>query len=262
MKANHLLHVHILVATLSMALLSTVCYSEEKPARNTTKENESYSVGYSFGRLINSQRVEYDIDQLVAGTRDAYGGKDSRLPEEEMKAILKELEKKIYVSVQKMYQENIVSNLKAGEEFLRENSKKEGIVILPGGLQYKVVKEGSGPTPTIEDDVVINYRGTLINGTEFDGSYSKGKPETVSMKAVIPGLTEALKKMKVGAKWQIFVPPSMGYGLRGLEKRIPPNSTLIFEIELISIEKAEALSDTEETHESVMLNFDEERVKQ
>jgi len=245
-KTTYFINLQLLIAALSMALLSTVCSAEEKPAQDNLKEKESYSVGYSFGRLIKGQGVEYDLEQLVAGTRDAFGGKDSRLPEEEMKTILKELEKKIYVSVQKQYQEYTARTLKEGEEFLKGNGKKEGVTTLASGLQYKVIKGGSGPSPTENDDVVINYRGAFVNGTEFDNTLSRGKPETLSMKAVIPGWAEALKMMKAGASWQLFVPPSLGYGQRGLENRIPPNSTLIFDIELISIEKGEASGETSE----------------
>lgn len=236
MKANYVIPIQLLVVALTMIMLSSPCHSEEQSAQNNQKEKESYCVGYSFGRLIKSQGMEYSIEQLVAGTRDAYGGKGSRLPDEEMKTILKELEKRIYIAVQKQYQENSVKVLKEGEAFLKENSRNEGVVTLASGLQYKVLKEGSGPSPTANDVVIINYRGTLINGTEFDSSYSRGTPEAVSIKAVIPGWSEALKLMKAGASWQLFMPPSLGYGQRGLEKRTPPNSTLIFEIELLSIE--------------------------
>jgi len=128
-------------------------------------------------------------------------------------------------------------NKKEGEGFLAENKKKEGVVTLPSGLQYKVMKEGTGRTPGENDVVVVNYKGTLIDGTEFDSSYRRGKPENLPVNGVIPGWTEALQLMQVGAKWQLFVPSSLAYGERGAGRDIGPNATLIFEIELISIQE-------------------------
>lgn len=235
MDTKRLSHIQVLVLTLSTVLLSTVCCAEEQPVQNNPKEKESYSVGYSFGRLIKGQGVAYDLEQLVAGTRDAYGGKGSRISEEEMKSILKELEKKIFISVQKQYQENGVRNQEAGRAFLAENRTKAGVKTLPSGIQYKVLREGTGPSPKAADLVTVHFRGALIDGTEFDSSYRRGEPQSVHVQEVMPAWTEPLQLMQVGSKWQIFVPAELAYGKRPFG-RIPSNSTLIFEIELLNIE--------------------------
>jgi len=129
-----------------------------------------------------------------------------------------------------------MSNKKEGEDFLAANKSKEGVVTLPSGLQYKVLKEGTGPKPSPADSVVCNYRGTLINGTEFDSSYKRGQPATFPVNGVIKGWTEALQLMPVGSKWQLFIPPDLAYGQRGAGADIGPNATLIFEVELLSIQ--------------------------
>ena len=136
-------------------------------------------------------------------------------------------------------------NLEDSKKFLAENQKKEGIKTLPSGLQYKVIAEGSGKMPKPTDDVTLHYRGTLIDGTEFDSSYQRGEPATFKVDGIIKGWTEALQLMKEGSKWQLFIPPELGYGNRSMS-RIPPNSTLIFEVELISVKyvKTEKICDT------------------
>jgi FKBP-type peptidyl-prolyl cis-trans isomerase len=227
----------VLIAALSVGCMYGLCAAAEKPALSGLNDRESYSIGYSFGNMTRNQGVGYDLELLLTGVRDAYGGKEPALSQEEMKTVLKELEKKIYVSVQKQYQEQIAKKQKEGEAFLAENSRKEGVITLPSGLQYKIIKEGTGPSPHENDMVSVNYRGNLIDGREFGGTGGKGKPETVAVKGVIPAWTEALKLMKPGATWQLVVPPALGYGQRGLAPRIPPNSVLIFELELVSIEK-------------------------
>jgi FKBP-type peptidyl-prolyl cis-trans isomerase FklB len=131
--------------------------------------------------------------------------------------------------------EQAAKNLVESRAFLAENGKKEGIKTLPSGLQYKVLTEGSGKSPKAEDNVTVNYKGTLINGTEFDSSYKRGQPATFQVKGVIKGWIEALQLMKEGSKWQLFIPPELGYGERGAGPLIPPNSALIFEVELIAI---------------------------
>ena len=246
LKARYRFRLQLLIASLGIILSAGVCAAGEKPMLSEVKDKESYSVGYSFGKMTKNQGIEYDLELLLNGIRDAYGDKDPRLSQEEMKNILKELEKKIYVSMQKQYQEQAARNLKENDVFLAENSNKEGVITLPSGLQYKIIKEGTGPSPGKNDTVTVNYRGTLINGTEFDSSSSRGKPETLSMQAIIPGWSEALKMMKTGSTWQLFVPPALGYGQRGMERRIPPNSVLIFDMELLSIEK-ETVTGTAET---------------
>lgn len=233
----------VLTAVLGVGLFLGVCSAGEKPTLNDIKDKDSYSIGYQFGTLIKSQGVDYDLEVLVAGIRDAFGGKKPQLNEEEMKTVLNDLQKKIWVARQRQLKEQAAKNLSEGKAFLDENSKKEGVKTLPSGLQYKIIREGTGASPKESDTVTVHYRGTLIEGTEFDNSFKRGNPETFQVNGVIPGWTEALQLMKEGAKWQIFVPSELAYGERGQGSRIPPNSTLIFEVELISINQGQTDKD-------------------
>jgi FKBP-type peptidyl-prolyl cis-trans isomerase FklB len=154
---------------------------------------------------------------------------------EEIRATVSELQKRIAAERQKELRETAAKNLADGKAFLAENGKKDGVKTMPSGLQYKVLSEGSGKTPKATDTVTVQYRGTFINGIEFDSSIGKGQPATFEANGVIPGWTEALQLMKEGAKWQLFIPPELAYGEKGMPPRIPPNSILIFEVELISV---------------------------
>jgi FKBP-type peptidyl-prolyl cis-trans isomerase FklB len=151
-----------------------------------------------------------------------------------MRSTLAILNKAVAAAQEQKMKARLEENLAAGKAFLAGNAKKEGVRTLPGGLQYRVIKEGSGKTPELNDTVKVHYRGTLIDGTEFDSSYRRGKPATFRVAGVIAGWTEALQLMKEGARWQIFIPPELGYGDKRTQK-IEPNSTLIFELELISV---------------------------
>jgi FKBP-type peptidyl-prolyl cis-trans isomerase FklB len=168
--------------------------------------------------------------------QDALLGKEPLMTPQEIRTTLVDLQKKV-AAVQdqkrKVEEEKILAQ---GKTFLAENRKKEGVKTLPSGLQYRIVAEGSGKTPKSTDTVTVHYRGTLIDGTEFDNSYSRGKPATFGVGRVIAGWTEALQLMKEGARWQLFIPPDLAYGEKGAGSKIPPNSTLIFEVELISVE--------------------------
>jgi len=164
------------------------------------------------------------------------GGK-TLLTQEEAQAALMEVQNELRKKQQEKMQVAGEANKKEGEAFLAANKAKEGIVTLPSGLEYKILKEGTGPKPTASDSVVCNYRGTLINGTEFDSSYKRGQPATFPVNGVIKGWTEALQLMPVGSKWQLFVPSSLAYAERGAGGDIGPNATLIFEVELLSIQE-------------------------
>jgi FKBP-type peptidyl-prolyl cis-trans isomerase FklB len=157
------------------------------------------------------------------------------MSQEEIRATLTSLQQRLMAARQQELKEKGAKNLEEGKKFLVENQKKEGIKTLPSGLQYKVLTEGSGKTPKAEDTVTVNYKGTLIDGTEFDSSYKRGQPATFQVKGVIKGWTEALQLMKEGSKWQLFIPPELGYGERGAGSTILPNSTLIFEVELLTV---------------------------
>jgi len=224
----------MLMIILGMSMLLQVCRAGEQVSLKDQKTKDSYSIGYEFGSNLMRQAVEVDVDVLLSAAREALEGKKPILSPEEIRDTLEQLRRKAIVLHDQRFRERAVKNLKEGRAFLDANKAKEGIQTLPSGLQYKVFKDGNGSSPKVTDTVKVNYRGTLINGTEFDSSYSRGEPETVHVNGVIPGWMEALQLMKAGSKWQIFVPSELAYGERQFS-RIPPNSTLIFEIELLSI---------------------------
>jgi len=195
------------------------------------KETFSYAFGLNIGNSLKRQSVDVDPGLLAQGLKDGLAGKPL-LTEEEVKAAFTEMQAQVRAKEQAMAGDN----LKTGEAFLEANKAKPGVVALPSGLQYKILVAGNGPKPRAVDTVVCNYRGTLIDGTEFDSSYKRGEPATFPVGRVIKGWTEALQLMPVGSKWQLFVPAALAYGERSPSPEIPPNSTLIFEVELISIQ--------------------------
>jgi FKBP-type peptidyl-prolyl cis-trans isomerase FklB len=228
---------YLLVVAASIALLLSFCTPEKKVELKDDKSKESYSVGYQFGQNLKKMHADLDADVLSAGIEDALSGKESRLSQEEMGSSLSNLRQKSMAAVQEALKEQAEKNLVEGEKFLTENKTKEGVKTTASGLQYKIIEEGKGPSPEAGDTVTVNYRGTLIDGTQFDSSYDRGQPATFPLTGVIPGWTEALQMMKKGSKWELYIPPDLAYGERGAGNRIPPNSTLIFEVELISFEE-------------------------
>ncbi|PYY13801.1 MAG: hypothetical protein DMG61_12035 [Acidobacteria bacterium] len=204
-------------------------------ALTTQQDKVSYAIGMNMAKTLQRQAVDVEPDVLVKGLKDVLTGNKPLLSDDEAMATLTALQNDMRAKQQQKSQQLGVSNKKEGEDFLAANKGKEGVVTLPSGLQYKILKEGSGPKPSAADSVVCNYRGTLINGTEFDSSYKRGEPATFAVNGVIKGWTEALQLMPVGSKWQLFVPPDLAYGQRGAGADIGPNTTLIFEVELLSI---------------------------
>ena len=229
---------YLLALTVSLALLLSFCTPQKKIELKDDKAKESYSVGYQFGQNLKKMQADLDAEVLSKGIEDALSGKESRLSEEEMGTSLSNLRQKSVTAMQAALKEQAEKNLVEGEKFLAENKTKEGVKTTASGLQYKVLEEGEGPSPKVGDTVTVNYRGTLIDGTEFDSSYKRGEPATFPLTGVIPGWTEALQLMKKGSKWMLYIPPDLAYGERGAGNRIPPNSTLIFEVELISFQEA------------------------
>jgi FKBP-type peptidyl-prolyl cis-trans isomerase len=208
----------------------------------TRKEKFSYAlgmnIGSNLGNTLKKQSVAVDWNLVAQGLKDATtSGAKTRLTEEEAKAVLTEVQNEARKEQQEKTQQAAAKNKTEGEAFLAANKSKEGVVTLPSGLQYKILNTGTGPKPTAADSVQCNYRGTLINGTEFDSSYKRGQPATFGVGQVIKGWTEALQLMPVGSKWQLFIPSSLAYGDRGAGAEIGPNSTLIFEVELLSIQE-------------------------
>ena len=202
----------------------------------TPKEKTSYAIGLNIGKSLKKDSLDVDPNILARGLRDALAGGKTLLTDDEAKAAILALQGDLRKRMDAKMQADGSVNKKAGEEFLSANKTKDGVVTLPSGLQYKVLKEGTGPKPTASDTVVCNYRGTLLNNTEFDSSYKRGQPATFPVGQVIKGWTEALQLMPVGSKWQLFVPASLAYGAQGAGADIGPESTLIFEVELISIQ--------------------------
>jgi len=193
--------------------------------------------GAGLGANLKRQSVEYDPALVVQGFKDALTGAKTRITPGEAQAVLKEVQEEVAKEQQAKMKEVGAKNKAEGDAFLAANKSKEGVVTLQSGLQYKILTEGTGPRPTAADTVVCNYRGTLVDGTEFDSSYKRGQPATFPVGGVIKGWTEALQLMSVGSKWQLFIPPDLAYGERGAGADIGPNATLIFEVELVSIQE-------------------------
>ena len=195
------------------------------------------NIGTGYSQGLKKQSVDVDWNLIAQGMKDAAAGSKTRLTQDEAKAVLNEVQTEVQKQQQEKAQQASAANKTEGEAFLAANKSKDGVVTLPSGLQYKILTAGAGPKPTASDSVKCNYRGTLIDGKEFDSSYKRGQPATFEVGQVIKGWTEALQLMPVGSKWQIFVPSSLGYGERGAGAEIGPNATLIFEVELLSIEE-------------------------
>lgn len=203
----------------------------------TPKDKLSYAIGMNVGKSLHKDGVEVDTAILMRALKDGLANAKPLLTDDEAKAAIVALQN----DLRKKQEEKMAlageANKKEGGAFLEANKAKEGVVTLPSGLQYKVLTQGTGPTPKAADSVVCNYRGTLINGTEFDSSYKRGQPATFPVTGVIKGWTEALQLMPVGSKWELFVPSDLAYGPRGAGGVITPNATLIFEVELLSIQQ-------------------------
>ena len=210
----------------------------------TQKEKFSYALGMNIGANMQRQSVSVDVDIFARGVKDSMTGGKTLLTDEEARAVLTEMQTELRKQQQAKAQQLGEANKKEGTEFLAANKAKENVVTLPSGLQYKILIAGTGPKPAATDTVTVNYRGTLVNGTEFDSSYKRGEPASFPVNGVIKGWTEALQLMPVGSKWQLFIPSDLAYAERGGGATIGPNATLIFEVELLSIgekkpEKAE-----------------------
>ncbi len=229
---------------LAVFLISTVaCQSKvEKKDLKTFKDSVSYAIGYDIGSNFRNQEIEVDLDIVKKGIEA--GLTDSSIAaaiftKEELQQLFGALQQKMMEKQQAKMDDVAKKNKEVEDKFLAENSKKQGVVTLPSGLQYKVVKSANGPSPKATDKVTVHYRGTLINGQEFDSSIGRGEPVTFPVNGVIPGWTEALQLMKVGEKWELYIPAALAYGNRGAGQQIEPGATLIFEVELLGIGEPE-----------------------
>jgi FKBP-type peptidyl-prolyl cis-trans isomerase FklB len=224
------------VATVAIMLMAIGCYAaDKKPEMKTLKEKVSYGIGLSIGKDFKRQDIDVDLDLLKRGIEDGLAGATPLLSSDQLKETMQAFQKEMRAKHQARNKALGEKNQKEGEAFLAANAKKEGVKTLPGGLQYKIIKKGTGKTPTVNDSVTVNYRGTLLDGTVFDSTYKRGAPATFQVNRVIPGWTEALQHMKEGAKWKLFIPPNLAYGARGAGSAIGPNAVLIFDVELIKV---------------------------
>jgi FKBP-type peptidyl-prolyl cis-trans isomerase FklB len=228
-----------LIICLVIGLVASTGLAQNKPALKDQKDKASYSIGFDIGSTFKKQGMEVNPDVLLSGLKDALSGKEAMTKEEREKTLQdfqKEMQEKQAAATKAAAEKNAAD----GEKFLAENKKKDGVKTTESGLQYKVVTEGSGASPKATDTVVVNYKGSLLDGTEFDSSYKRKEPATFPVNRVIAGWTEALQLMKPGAKYELVIPAKLGYGERGAGRDIGPNSTLIFEVELLSIKAPEA----------------------
>lgn len=201
----------------------------------TLQQKASYALGIDIANSFKKQGIDLDTENVINGIKDGLNGNKTALTKAEMTQALNDFKKQLIDQQQKIQNKQSAENIKIGEVFLAENKTKDGVVTLKSGLQYKVIKSGNGDSPKLTDKVTTHYRGTLVNGKEFDSSYSRNKPTSFPVNGVIPGWTEALQLMHVGDKWQLFIPSNLAYGKRSVGDKIKANSTLIFEIELLKI---------------------------
>jgi FKBP-type peptidyl-prolyl cis-trans isomerase FklB len=227
----------LLAAALCAALaLSGVANAADAPELKSEKEKLSYSVGMDIGSNLKRQSIEVDPELLAKGFKDSYSGGKTLLTEEESRQAIQNFQKQMMAKQAEAMKQQAEKNKAEGEKFLAENKGKEGVKATASGLQYKVIRAGTGSSPTADNTVEVHYRGTLIDGKEFDSSYSRNQTAVFPVSGVIPGWTEGLQLMKEGGKYMLFVPPDLAYGERGAGRDIGPNATLIFEVELISVQ--------------------------
>jgi FKBP-type peptidyl-prolyl cis-trans isomerase len=202
----------------------------------TDTQRMGYGLGASMGRQFRNDKLQIDADALARGVRDGYASEALAMTDEEITASMQQLQKTHTERVQAEQNEVAEKNRTEAETFLKANGAKEGVVTTQSGLQYKVMSEGTGPKPTADQTVKVHYKGTLLDGTEFDSSYKRNEPVTFPVNGVIPGWVEALQLMPVGSKWELYIPSELAYGPGGAGDKIGPNAMLTFEVELLSIE--------------------------
>ena len=251
------------VAVLVILVMASVVGAAEDPVLTTQKDKESYVVGLLVAEDLKGQGMELNPDWLVRGITDGITGNKPLLTEQEAVETMNVFRASLSAKREGAVRRVAEKNKKQSDEFLAENQKKEGVKTLPSGLQYKVIKEGAGPTPTADDSVTVHYRGAFIDDNEFDNSHKRGEPAVLPVGGVISGWTEALQLMKVGSQWQIFVPPELAYREAGAGGVIPPNAVLIFDVELISIVKEEKAAEKQTGEEKPEKEkADEEKAKE
>jgi FKBP-type peptidyl-prolyl cis-trans isomerase FklB len=224
------IHMRLSSCILTLLLGISAFAAEEKPLANQ-KEKSSYGIGVNVGKRFRHETIDLDSDAFIRGIKDALAGKPLALSDAELTQVMETLRK----DMETKNEQQAEKSKKSGDDYLAQNKTKEGVKTLQDGLQYKVLKEGNGPMPKETDTVTVHYKGALTDGTEFDSSYKRGEPTSFPVTGVIKGWTEALQKMKVGSKWQLTIPPDLAYGENSPTPLIPPNSVLVFEVELLGI---------------------------
>jgi len=226
------------VVVAGTLFLAVQVYGEEISLKDK-KDKVSYAIGLDVGNAMKKQSIDINTDIFMKGLKDALAGDKKLMTDDEIRETMTAFSREMADKQKENMKKIAEKNKQEGDAFLAENKKKEGVKTLESGLQYKIIAEGAGKAPKAADTVTVNYKGTLVDGTEFDSSFKRGQPATFPVNGVIKGWTEALQLMKEGAKWQIFIPSNLAYGDKGAGGMIGPNAVLIFEVELISIKEAE-----------------------
>lgn len=225
-----------LAATSQTSTPTTATATAPKVAAPTTSVDKlSYTIGVDMGNSLKAQQLDINPDMLAQGIKDAVSGSPLLLTKQQMDQTLKDYQQAFLAKQQQQFAAMADQNAKAGEAFLAKNKTQAGVQTLADGLQYKIIKAGEGTSPTSSDSVTVNYEGSLIDGTVFDSTYKRGAPSTFKVSQVIPGWQEALKLMKPGAEWMIYIPSNLAYGKQGVGGPIGPNETLVFKVQLISV---------------------------
>jgi FKBP-type peptidyl-prolyl cis-trans isomerase len=227
--------IKFVIILFGVLFLAHPVQAQDQEVLKSKKDKMSYSMGVDIGRTLKSQDLDVDPEILAKGLKDALTERKLLMNDQEMTDTLTTFKEEFLAKKREETKKMGEQNKKEGEAFLSANKKKAGVVTLPSGLQYQVIKPGTGKKPKATDTVTVHYRGTLVNGKEFDSSYRRGKPVTFPVNGVIRGWVEALQLMQEGAKWQLFIPSDLAYGQRGAGPDIGPNATLVFEVELISV---------------------------
>jgi FKBP-type peptidyl-prolyl cis-trans isomerase FklB len=220
---------------LALALLCLAVPVQAQGILNSQKDKVSYSIGLTIGQDFAAKEIEVVPEIFILGLKDGLAGRKSQLTPEEMKEVMQKFSQELQAKAEAKFKKQAEANKKAGEAFLAENKKKKGVRSTDSGLQYEILAEGKGQSPKPDETVTVHYRGTLLDGTEFDSSIKRGQPAVINLGQVIKGWTEALPLMKEGAKWRLFIPADLAYGPQGMPPVIAPESTLIFEVELIAV---------------------------
>jgi len=227
----------IITGALALSVIGLgACQSQNgTPALDTDTQKASYGIGLQMGGQLAPAESRLDMDAFQAGIRDGIAGAEPAIPQAELQTALQAFSQAVNAEITERRTAEAAANTAEGETFLAENAEREGVMVTESGLQYEVLEPGDGPTPGPDDQVTINYRGTLIDGTQFDSSYDRGEPATFSVGGVIPGFSEGLQLMPVGSKYKFYIPGDLAYGPQGSGQTIGPNQTLIFEVELLEI---------------------------